>query len=273
MPIICFASPKGGVGKTTLAANIANRFAQTGQRTLALDLDPQNALRLHFGIPLSDAAGFTCLLAQHQDWRTAQRRTAAGVALLPYGGSDLVSAVSLAAEIGRRPDLLTEPVRQMRIGSDAWLIVDTPPGPSSQLWAFLPMVDLLVTILLADPASVSLIPSVESGASYGVAFTQEHSSRLAFVLNQFDPRTRLGSSIREGAARHLGGRLLGTVYRDENVAEAAAAQKLVAEYMPASKAAHDIAGITGAIVASLRRSTTADRITPAAATYVSEPSR
>ena len=66
MPIVCFASPKGGVGKTTLAANIAGRLAQTGQRTLVLDLDPQNALRLHFGIPLSDPAGYTCLLPQRR---------------------------------------------------------------------------------------------------------------------------------------------------------------------------------------------------------------
>lgn len=53
MPLICVCSPKGGVGKTTLAANLAYSLARTGSKVLALDFDVQNALRLHFGVPLN----------------------------------------------------------------------------------------------------------------------------------------------------------------------------------------------------------------------------
>lgn len=38
MPLICVCSPKGGVGKTTLAANLAYSLARTGSKVLALDL-------------------------------------------------------------------------------------------------------------------------------------------------------------------------------------------------------------------------------------------
>ena len=55
--LIAVASPKGGVGKTTCAAHLAYGIAAAGYRTLALDLDPQNSLRLHFGIPLGEAGG------------------------------------------------------------------------------------------------------------------------------------------------------------------------------------------------------------------------
>ena len=48
MPLICVCSPKGGVGKTTLAANLAWALARAGSKVLALDFDVQNALRLHF---------------------------------------------------------------------------------------------------------------------------------------------------------------------------------------------------------------------------------
>ena len=48
MKVITVVSAKGGVGKTTLAANLASVIAARGRRVLALDLDPQNALRLHF---------------------------------------------------------------------------------------------------------------------------------------------------------------------------------------------------------------------------------
>ncbi|VFS69804.1 Cell division inhibitor MinD [Raoultella planticola] len=58
MPLICVCSPKGGVGKTTLAANLAYSLARAGSKVLAIDFDVQNALRLHFGVPLSDERGY-----------------------------------------------------------------------------------------------------------------------------------------------------------------------------------------------------------------------
>jgi len=55
--LIAVASPKGGVGKTTCAAHLAYGIAASGYRAIAVDLDPQNSLRLHFGIPLGEASG------------------------------------------------------------------------------------------------------------------------------------------------------------------------------------------------------------------------
>jgi cellulose biosynthesis protein BcsQ len=43
-PVLLFANQKGGVGKTTLSANIAAAFAQRGERVLTIDLDYQGSL-------------------------------------------------------------------------------------------------------------------------------------------------------------------------------------------------------------------------------------
>ena len=75
---------------------------------------------------------------------------------------------------------------------------------------------------------------------------------MGFILNQFDPRTRLSGAIADAVKRHMGERLLGIVYRDEHVAEAVAAQKVLANYAPASKANQDIAAIGRAILSRLR---------------------
>lgn len=67
MPLICVCSPKGGVGKTTLAANLTYALARSGSKVLAIDFDMQNALRLHFGVPLSDERGYVAKSAESYD--------------------------------------------------------------------------------------------------------------------------------------------------------------------------------------------------------------
>lgn len=251
MPLLCFASPKGGVGKTTLAANVASDLARLGHKVIALDLDPQNALRLHFGVPVGDPAGYVATLVARPDWRAALRPTRQGVELLAYGRTDFAGALGFAAELAARPGLLAGPVAEMLGEPDQVVVVDTMPGPSAQIGAILPLADLVATVLLVDAMSISLIASVQSGRAFGQALPGEDDPRLLYVLNQLDRRTRLGPMIEAATARKLGGRLLATIYRDENVAEAGAAQRTIGEYAPSSRAAEDIQGLARAIAARL----------------------
>ena len=49
MFVIAVVSAKGGVGKTTISANLAAAIALTGRPVLVVDLDPQNAMQWHLG--------------------------------------------------------------------------------------------------------------------------------------------------------------------------------------------------------------------------------
>ena len=50
MPVIVVANPKGGVGKSTLATNIAGYFARQGHPVLLGDADRQQSARLWLGL-------------------------------------------------------------------------------------------------------------------------------------------------------------------------------------------------------------------------------
>lgn len=50
MPVIVVANPKGGVGKSTLATNIAGYFARKGRAVMLGDCDRQQSSRLWLGL-------------------------------------------------------------------------------------------------------------------------------------------------------------------------------------------------------------------------------
>jgi cellulose synthase operon protein YhjQ len=252
MPLICFASPKGGVGKTTLSANLADALQRSGRRVLAMDFDPQNTLRLHFGIPLTDMGGFTADLPRRPDWRACVRETASGVAVLPHGATELRGALGLAAALERDPELLAAPMRSILSDPNLIVIADTPPGPSHALAVLVPMASMVVAVLQAEAISAALIPDIDSGRFLGSGtMAALFAGRLRVVLNEVDLSSRLSRAAADAVARHLGPRLLGAVSRDETLAEALACQKLVQEIAPDSRAAEDIRGIGRAIEAAL----------------------
>lgn len=252
MPLICVAAPKGGVGKTTLAANLAEALHRARRSVLAIDFDPQNALRLHFGLPVRDGAGFVTEMPRRPDWQELVRHTACGVGLLPHGANDIHAALRLNAALEREPELLLAPLRAMLDDPALVVIADLPPGPSHPLHLLAPVADLVVAVLLADATSAALVPEIDSGRFLGTGtMAALHAGRVRVVLNQVDPQSRLSRAVAEALARHLGPRLLGAVCRDEAVAEALAAQHLLHELAPESAAALDIEEIAQGIAALL----------------------
>ena len=255
MPLICIASPKGGVGKTTVSANLADALRRAGRRVVALDLDPQNGLRLHFGLHPADLEGFTNVLPRRPDWREALRDTRSGVRLLPHGAAQMRAALDLWVALEQEPDLLAAPLRAM-LGDDPELVVvaDTPPGPSPALAVLLSMADLTVAVLLADGASAAVLPDVESGRYFGQgALAAVVARRTHLVLNGDDPGSSLSMAVAESAMRGMGERLLGALPRDSAIAEALARQMTLLEAAPNSRAAADLRDIAQAVDAKLRR--------------------
>nr|WP_237182476.1 cellulose synthase operon protein YhjQ/BcsQ [Roseomonas marmotae] len=250
--MICFASPKGGVGKTTLSANVTEMLRRQGHMALALDLDPQNALRLHFGVPVGDLSGFNAHLPRRPDWRSCLRQTASGTLLLPHGAVELRDALECSTALERDPGLLANPVREMLADPRVVVVADMPPGPSRALAILSPMASLVVTVLRSEAISAAMLGEIEAGRFLGQGtMAALFAGRLQFVLNGVDMASRLSRTAAEAVARHLGPRLLGAVGRDDAFAEALTGQKLVLDTAPRSRAAEDIRQLARAIEALL----------------------
>jgi cellulose synthase operon protein YhjQ len=252
MPLIAFVSPKGGVGKTTLAAHIAALLAQRGHRVLGLDLDPQNALRLQFGLPIQDEDGFLADITHHPNWRQCVVHTAAGVRLLPHGTIDPATTLENSQGLQVSPELLAGPVREMLTDPDLVVIVDSSPGATPAISAILSLVDLLVVVLLADAASAAQLPSIVSNRWLGHGrLASRAGEKTVVVMNQVDLDAPLASAVFDGATESLGPKLIGAVCRDDAVAEALGDKRMLVDPQD-GPAAEDLSAVADAIAARLR---------------------
>ena len=230
MPLIAIASPKGGVGKTTLTAHLAAILAGRGHKVTVLDLDPQNALRLHMGVSIREEGGFLAAIQSRPAWKSALLNTECGAKLLPFGAAEPADVLDIATALAARPELLADPVGQMLADPDLVLLVDTPPGPGSAIAALYPVIDLMVLVLLADAGSASLVPQIAQNRFMGRgSLAMRAAERAVVVLNQFNPAAPLSAAVLEMAQRALGHRLLGAIARDEALAEALADKRLLTD--------------------------------------------
>lgn len=239
MQAVCFGSPKGGVGKTMLTANIAYALQRLGMKVIIMDFDPQNALRHHFGIDLQDGRGYVAAAQHVADWSSLLRDTRSGVRLLLYGEVAPEERRSFDDLLTRAPYLIRDRIRPLLNEPNTVLLADMPPGPSPALDAVMNVDPLCIAVLLADTASTALLPSVERGDFFGLRAL----GRTYYIVNQYDVRSALNRDVSAFLRERMGSSLLGLVHRDEAVKEAHARQISVFQHAYASAAVEDLNNI------------------------------
>lgn len=238
MPLVCICSPKGGVGKTTFAANLAHSLARSGSKVLVIDFDVQNALRLHFGVPLSDERGYVTESNHASDWSQFILKAGTNTFVLPYGDVDEAKRLAFEHELISDPHFLQRGLHSVLNYPGLVVIADFPPGPSPALKAMQGIADMHLIVMLADTASLSLLPQVEKGKLIGVPL--DNKVGTYFVVNQSDNRRQISHDVSQFFEQRLGDQLLGMIHRDECVPEANASQRSIIDFSPVSAAAFDI---------------------------------
>lgn len=218
-PIIALANQKGGVGKTTSAANLGTAIAQTGKRVLLVDFDAQANLTSSFGIHEHQRSAYELLVG-------ALKLSDATVGT-PILGLDLVPASlslsGLAAEVGEMSDqhyLLKNAIEPAASTYDI-ILIDSPPS-----------LGILTLNALAASTGVLVPLQCEFFAMEGLTQLAKTIRLTKKKINQsltltgifftmFDKRTNLSQQVVKEVTGYFGDTVLRTIIpRSVRLAEA-----------------------------------------------------
>ncbi|QYY34196.1 cellulose synthase operon protein YhjQ (plasmid) [Cupriavidus pinatubonensis] len=243
MKIVAVVSAKGGVGKTTLSANLADMLTQEGERVLAIDLDPQNALRLHFGMPVQDIAGHARATLAGEPWLGsiwAARRAL----VMPFGSLNEADRSVFERHLTTHPNWLRSQLDLLGLAENDIVIIDTPPGPSPYMRQALSCAHICLTLTLPDAASYATLPLMNDLIR---TYCEHRSDFLGqmLVINQVDMARQLGKDVVQILRNQLGERVLGVIHQDQAVPEALAHDRTIIEQSPHSQAGQEIRRYAG----------------------------
>ncbi len=213
MAIIAVSGRKGGVGKSTVAGNLAGEFAAKGRSVLVLDADPQHSMAA---------------------W------AAEGQGLL----SRVVEKVAPTGDLRAR-------ARAAAKETDV-VLIDTPPGDPEIAYQAALAADLVLLPCGPSPLDLFALKEARSLALKARAERRSKKPRVRFVPSRVVMSTNLGRTL-ASSLEQMGKKVLPPICLRVVVAEAVAQGLTVAEYAPGSPAHEEFRALAKAVEKILER--------------------
>ncbi|ROM54034.1 cellulose synthase operon protein YhjQ [Pseudomonas canadensis] len=215
---VALVSINGGVGRSTLATALSSGLQRQGESVVALDLDPQNALHLHFGVsPALPGIGRTSL--EHGPWSPLQQLSFAGCQVIPFGEIDTPQQENLERWLKHEPCWLAQHLASLDLSARHTVIIDTPAGNNVYFHQALSVADVVLVIVQADAACLGTLDHLD--VLLAPHLEGQHPPRVQVVINQVDERNAFSLDMVEAFTQRLGKAAL-QVHRDIAINEALA---------------------------------------------------
>lgn len=233
MQIITTATIKGGTGKTTTAASLAQAATEDGKKVLCIDLDPQADLSFAIGGDQNKPGSYDLL--HGEDARELIQDTPQGIDIIT-GAPDLATEQTKNASARRLQDAI-EPIKRKY----DFIFIDTPPQMGELTFNALQASTGLIVPLETDNFSLQGLYQVLDLAR---AFRKSNGAlkNQGAVISRYDARPNINrffyDAIKKAAAEQ-GAPLLMAIKPGIAVKEAQAFQRSLFEYAPKSKPAQD----------------------------------
>ena len=231
--ILTIANQRGGAGKTTTAAALAQAAAHDGRKVLAVDLDPQGSLSFFLSADTGRAGAFDVL----------NGRPAAEAVQTTAGGLDVIAAswdlqtVSSGPGSARRLRAALDPISAQY---DV-IIIDTPPTAGELQYNALMASDSLIIPLQADIIGLQGLYQIADTARQ-IQQTNTALTLTGYILTRHSERSTLARQMAatiRARAEDLEIPFLLAVRDAVAIREAQTLQRDLYEYAPNSKPAAD----------------------------------
>lgn len=217
--VVALVSVNGGVGRSTLATALSSGLQRHGESVVAVDLDPQNALRMHFGVsPTSPGIGLTSLSNAH--WANIQQSGFAGSRVITFGDTDIRQQDNLQRWLKHEPDWLAQRLSALGLSARHTVILDTPAGNNVYFQQAMRVADVVLVITQADAASLGTLDQLDG--LLAPHLERERPPHVHFVINQLDEDNAFSLDMVEAFKQRLGAKEPLHVHRDMAISEALA---------------------------------------------------
>jgi cellulose synthase operon protein YhjQ len=235
MKTVAFISGKGGVGKSTVAANLAVVLAKRKKKVVLIDLDPQNSQRLHLGLDADEIAG----LIREGVGVSSLFDSPFGVHFIPFGRAGDEELEEFRKELCENPKWLNNRLQSLASCNFDFVFIDTPPGATVYLEQALNAANQAIVVLHADAASFLTLPRITELVEHYTAGREDFRG-MSRLINQMPSENRLAHQVRQSlAADHAVELIPLAIHKDQSVAQALTCERPVLDFEPGCMASLD----------------------------------
>lgn len=246
--VISVTSGKGGVGKSTVVANLALSLAAVGQKVLIIDGD-LGVGNIDVLLGLSPQYNLNHLLSGERSLSEIIVDVAPGVKLIPAG-----SGVQEFTTLGQNEKLmLLDELDRFEEEFDI-MIIDTEAGISENVTYFTVAAQEILVVVTPEPTSITDVYALIKLLSS--RYSERHFKVLINMARDSEDALEVFRKLANVAGRFLDISLdyLGCVVRDERLVEAIKKQKAVVHLHPEADSSSCFAVLAKRIVESTRSS-------------------